>query len=49
MVGKSREARNDRGLLPTTMTTSGDEYAGVLSLQLATLPEAASGIPEGLQ
>jgi len=48
MMGESREARHDCGLLPTTRTTSGDEHASVLSVQLSTLPEAASGIPEGL-
>ena len=49
MVGESREAPDDCGLLPTTMATSGDEHASILSVQLSTLPQAASGIPEGLQ
>ena len=49
VVSEGRQACNSRGLLTTTMATSGDEHASVLALQLALLPQLAGGIPECLQ
>jgi hypothetical protein len=48
VVSEGREACNSRGLLATTMATSGDEHTSVLALQLALLPQLAGAIPEGL-
>jgi hypothetical protein len=48
VVSEGREGCNSRGLLATTMATSGDKQASVLALQFALLPQLAGAIPEGL-
>jgi hypothetical protein len=49
VMNESRHARNASDLLATTMATGGNEQADVLALQLSSLPELTSGIPETLQ
>ena len=48
VVSEGREGCNSRGLLATTMATSGDEHASVLAEQLSLCPQLAGAIPEGL-
>jgi hypothetical protein len=49
VVSKGRLGCKSRGLLATTMASSGDEHSSVLAVQLALLPQLAGTIDEGLQ